>query len=59
MPNHMQPKLTLVLSFAMNFKSSKGNSSNEDVYEKFDRFLKDSFLEKCIQARKPKMHKAK
>lgn len=42
-----------------NFLSRKGDSNNEEVYEKFDRFLKDSFLEKFIQTRKPKLHKIK
>ena len=40
-----------------NLQFSKGNSKYEEVFEKFDSFLKDAFLEKFLQARKPIMFK--
>jgi hypothetical protein len=48
-------------SFALyyNFESCKDNSADETVFERFDKFLKESFLEKIIQARKPIMRKIK
>lgn len=48
-------------SFALyyNFQNCKGNSSDEAVFERFDKFLKQSFLGKIIQARKPIMYKIK
>jgi hypothetical protein len=42
-----------------NNQSSHGNSNNETAYENFDKFLKDSFLGRFMQARKPIMHKVK
>jgi hypothetical protein len=42
-----------------NLQYSHGDSNNENVYEGFDKFLKNTFLEKFMQAKKPKMHKIK
>lgn len=42
-----------------NFENCAGNSSDEFVFEKFDKFLKQSFLEKIIKARQPIMRKIK
>lgn len=42
-----------------NLQYTHGDSNNEILYEGFDKFLKNSFLQKFIQARKPIMHKAK
>jgi hypothetical protein len=46
-------------SLYYNMQSSHGRSSNGIRYEKFDKFLKGSFLEKFMKARKPIMHKTK
>lgn len=41
-----------------NFRRIEGNSGNEeDLFEKFDRYLKNAFLQKYMNARKPKIHK--
>jgi hypothetical protein len=41
------------------FKNCKGNITDDVVFEKFDKVLQQSFLEKMIQARRPIMRKLK
>jgi hypothetical protein len=55
------PKYVDGKSFTLyhNFENCKGNSADEVVFERFDKFLKQSFLKKIIQSRKPIMRKIK
>jgi hypothetical protein len=58
--NMNAPKVTDATTYGLlyNHQIQHGRSGAGDViFDKFDRFLKDSFLGKFIQARKPIMYK--
>jgi hypothetical protein len=58
--NMNAPKYTDATTYGLlyNHQIQQGRSGAGDViFDKFDRFLKDSFLDKFIQARKPIMYK--